>query len=109
MRKFSALLTSYSHLFALNLGDLGWTNVLSHQIETTGKPIQQAIRRIPLPQRDKVKKLLTEMKQKEIITSSKSPWASPIVLVPKKDGLLRFCVDYHKLNEVTHKDAYLIP
>jgi len=49
------------------------------------------------------------MRQKEIVVPSKSPWASPIILVPKKDGSLQFCVDYRNVSEVTHKDAYPIP
>ncbi len=40
---------------------------------------------------------------------SSGPWCSPIVLVRKKDDTIRFCVDYRKLNNVTHKDAYLLP
>jgi hypothetical protein len=56
-----------------------------------------------------VQELLSDMLDKDIIQPSSSPWASPIVLVKKKDGSFRFCVDYRKLNEVTHKDAYPLP
>ena len=49
------------------------------------------------------------MLEKDIIQPSSNPWASPIVLVQKKDGSQQFCVDYRKLNSVTKKDAYPIP
>ena len=72
-------------------------------------PIRQAVRRLPPPQREAVQELLTDVLDKDVIQPSGSPWASPIVLVRKKDGSFRFCVDYRKLNEVTHKDAYPLP
>ena len=50
-----------------------------------------------------------EMLQKNVVSPSTSPWASPIVLVHKKDGSTRFCIDYRKVNSLTRKDAYLIP
>uniref|UniRef100_A0A1X7SDE3 Reverse transcriptase domain-containing protein n=1 Tax=Amphimedon queenslandica TaxID=400682 RepID=A0A1X7SDE3_AMPQE len=49
------------------------------------------------------------MLDNNIISRSHSPWSSPIILVKKKDGSLRFCVDYRKVNEVTRKDAYPLP
>ena len=49
------------------------------------------------------------MLHKEVISPSTSPWTFPIVLVKKKDGSTRFCMDYRKVNEVTRKDAYPIP
>ena len=49
------------------------------------------------------------MQQQGIVEPSSSPWASPVVLVRKKDGSTWFCDDYHKVNEVTKKDSYLLP
>ncbi len=49
------------------------------------------------------------MEKEGTIVKSSGPWCSPIVLVRKKDGTIRFCVDYRKLNDVTHKDLYPLP
>ena len=49
------------------------------------------------------------MLQPGVIQPSFSPWSSPAVMVKKKDGTWRFCIDYRKLNEVTHCDAYPLP
>ena len=49
------------------------------------------------------------MLQDGVIRPSTSPWSSPIVMVRKKDGAWRFCIDFRKLNDVTHKDAYPLP
>ena len=56
-------------------------------------------------QREEVRKLLSDMLARNIISPSKSPWASPVVLV-KKNGDSRFCVDYCQVNTVTRKDAF---
>ena len=107
--QINALLVNYAHVFATNTSKLGRTDAITHRIETTGAPIRQSIRRTPPLQREAVGKLLDEMKNKNIVSPSSSPWASPIVLVPKKDGSIRLCVDYRKVNEVTRKDTYPIP
>lgn len=108
--QFYELLLTYSDVFASSSDDLGRTAKLGHTIHTgDATPVRQPVRRIPPYRRQEVRTLLDEMLKKEVIQPSTSPWASPIVLVKKKDGTTRFCVDYRKLNDVTRKDAYPLP
>ena len=53
--------------------------------------------------------MVTEMQERGIVQPSTSPWASPVVLMSKKDGSHRFCVDFRKLNSMTKKDVYPLP
>lgn len=104
------LLTKYVHLFAQNDTDVGRTHLIEHKIDTgDAKPISQPMYRVPFSQRQVITEHIDKMLANNIIRPSNSPWASPIVLVLKKDGTLRFCVDYHKLNAVTKKDSYPLP
>ena len=72
-------------------------------------PFKERYHRIPPHQYEEVKKHLGEMLEIGAIRRSESPWASAVVLVRKKDGSLRFCINLRKLNSQTVKDAYSIP
>ena len=80
---------------------------VEHKIETGGAtPIKQLPRRLPNSLRSVVEEQVEEMLENNIIKPSNSPWSSPIVLVRKKDGTWRFCIDFRKLSDVTVKDAF---
>ena len=89
----------------------GHTTKLRHQInlQPGSKPCNSAPYRYAPARRQTIEENLKDMTDQGIITPSKSPWASPVVLAPKKDGSLRFCIDYRKLNAMTVRDAYPIP
>ena len=103
------LLMEYADVFSFH-SDLGRTNLTKHHIGTgDSQPIHQLPRRVSPARRQEVRQLLTEMLKNDIIQPSNSPWSSPIVLVRKRDGSTRFCIDYRKVNSVTRKDAYPLP
>ena len=90
--------------------DMGRTNLVKHHIKLTDPvPFKEAYRRIPSQMYDEVKAHIQEMLNLGAIRPSNSPWASAIVLVRKKDGRLRFCIDLRRLNNRTVKDAYSLP
>ena len=97
-------------LFAKGKGDLGRTDIVQHQIHTGVQPaIKQRVRRYPAARREEIRQLVEDMLAIGIIQESNSAWSSPTVLVKKKDGTTRFCIDYRRLNQVTKVDAYPLP
>ena len=111
-RKLKAkhLLIKYAALFSLTDEDVGRTANVRHKIETgTHAPVKQAPRRLPFHMHEEVEEHVSDMLSRGIIEPSHSPWSSAIVLVKKKDGSTRFCVDYRRLNSIPTKDAYPLP
>ena len=110
LAELHSLLGKYIEVISLRSGDLGRTSVIRHKINTQGaSPIRQPARRLPFHQRNEVRQMLDQMLQQDIIEPAHGPWSSPIVLVKKKDGSTRFCVDFRRLNDLTRKDAQPLP
>ena len=108
--KLNRVFKDYHHIFAFDDLELGRTNMVKHVIRLNNKvPFHERYRRIPPHQYEEVKNHLKEMLEIGAIRKSQSPWASAVVLVRKKDGALRFCIDLRKLNSRTIKDAQTLP
>jgi len=104
------LLRKWKKVFSSHDEDFGCTGVVKHQIPTgTAPPSRERYRPVPPSLYTELRILLQNMLDSGVVKESASPWAAPIVLVKKKDGSWRFCVDYRRLNAVTHKDAYPLP
>jgi len=104
------LLASYHDVFSQSEYDLGCTTTVQHSIDTgESRPFRQALRPQPRAHLPVIDQLLDDMQHQGVIEPCQSEWASNIVLVRKKDGSIRFCVDYRKLNSLTSKDAYPLP
>ena len=103
------LLVKYAEVFAKDKNDFGCYKGFKHKIIVSGKPKKQPIRRATMEEKQVIKQEVDRMLEADIIEPSTSPWSSPIVLVRKKDGDTRFCVDYRYVNSVTEKDAYPLP
>ena len=104
------LLEEYADQFAATDLELGRTHVVELALDTGNHPpIKQRAYREAWSQRDALKQQLDAMLDAGVIEPSSSPWATPVVLVPKQDGSLRFCCDYRKLNNITVKNATPLP
>ncbi|UYV77425.1 K02A2.6-like [Cordylochernes scorpioides] len=104
------LLSGYGEMFTAPDEYKGRTHLVKHQIKTTSDiPIRKNPYRVSLKERNIISDQINSMLKNGIISHSSSPWASPIILVKKKNGEFRFCVDYRNLNSVTVKDQYPLP
>lgn len=107
---FTRRLNQFQEVFIQNDFDLGRTSEVLHDVELQPGPfVRERPRPIPPADFEEAKKHIQELLDAKIISPSSSPYASPIVLVRKKNGKLRMCVDYRKINARTVKDSYAIP
>ena len=108
-QQLNELFREFSDVFNFGEDDLRNTLLLEHAIETHGPPLRQPYRQQnPAVRREEMAQV-QQMLSSNVICPSNSPWASPVVMVRKKDGSLRFCVDFRQLNAATVKDAHPLP
>ena len=104
------LMLAFHNIFALEGSELGCTSAVEHEIcITDSEPFKEQFRHIPPLLLEEVGSLLHDMLDARVIHPSQSPWCNAVVLVRKKDGMLHFCVDFHRLNTCTKKDFYPLP
>ena len=106
------LLMEFHHIFCLEKNEMGCTDTTEHIIELLpkqDKPFKEMFRRIVPHNVDEVCQHIQEMLDGGAIQPSQSPWCNAAILVQKRDGTLRFCIDFRHLNAHTRKDSYPIP
>lgn len=108
--KLKVLIEKYHDVFSKNAYDLGSSKTDPvHIYTTTEVPVRGRAYRVPVKCQAELEKHINSLIQSERIVESNTPWTSPIVLVKKKNGSLRVCLDFRKLNEVTIPDNYPLP
>ena len=109
--KISKLFFKFKNVVAIKTDDLGRSKLLPHRIELIPKssPIKLKAYRLSKAQTKALKEILIKLIENKLIEPSYSSWAFPVVLVPKKNGDWRMCVDFRALNNITIKDSYALP
>lgn len=108
--KVYTLFRKWEHIFSKGPTDLGYSNLIEHEINLNDDtPFKDPPRNIPPALYQEIREHLKEMLDCDAIRPSTSPFSSNVVLVRKKDETLRFCIDFRKLNKKTIRDAYNIP
>ncbi len=104
------LIEEFRYLFANNVHDLTRAVGVEHRIDIGDhKPVHQAPYRTSYKEKQVIKEQVQEMLERGIIRPSTSEFASPVVLVKKKDGKYRFCIDFRNLNKISRKDVFPLP
>lgn len=108
--KIYTLISDYRSTFAQNLSELGCTNLTEMEIHLNDKnPVVYKPYRLSYSERQNVQTMVSELIENDIVEESVSSFASPILLVAKKNGGKRLCVDYRALNSRTVKDHFPLP
>ena len=110
VEKVKLLLTNFQDIFSKGSHDLGCFSEIKHTINTSEeKPVKQLMRRTPIGFEKEEEENLKQMLETGVIKESCSEWASALVLVWKKDGTVRYCVNFRLLNAKTVKDLFPLP
>ena len=110
--KAKHLLLEFHHVFSLEENEMGCTDAAKHVIELLegeDEPFKERFRRIAPHEVEEVRQHIQEMLDGGAICPSQSPLCNAVVLVWKKDGTLRFCIDFRCLNAKTRKDSHPLP
>ena len=110
--KARSLLKEYHDIFSLEKHDTGHTNAAKHKIvlkDLDTPPFKERLHQIPPLLLNEVRAHLKMMLDAGVIRLSNSPWCNAVVLVRRKDGSLRFCIDFRRLNSLTVKDSHPLP
>ena len=105
-----SLLWKFKDVLSLNDYDIGFTDLVSHSIDTGDHPpVREPLRQHPRAYMEELDAHVDRMLQQGIIEPCSSPWAANVVLVKKRDGTLRCAIDYRRLNQITKGDTYPLP
>ena len=109
--EISKIFSKFKNVIAIKTDDLGKSKLLPHKIDLIPQstPIKLKAYRLSKAQTKALKKILIKLIENKLIEPSYSSWAFPVVLVPKKNGDWRMCVDFRALNNITIKDSYALP
>jgi len=105
-----SIIFKYSDIFSRGKFDIGSCDYVKHEIDLAANaPIQQTVSKVPLNVQEWVDKQVDNLRESGVIRESVSPWSAPVVVVKKKSGDYRMCIDYRRLNSITIRPTYSIP